>query len=177
MRGGAIADFVTHLGYLAYLFAGRMVDVRTLWSKRVSDSILPADEFRALIKGEKATASLMFSAGGQPAGLWIRVLGTRMQVEASLYDPPRITTRRLRGGTPPLPGLVDGLAESLAVASGTLASLWRKLGGTASYDGLSAIVAATYAALARREPAPVPLDEIDDVARMVAAFTDPERAL
>jgi len=72
---------------------------------------------------------------------------------------------------------VDGLAEASAIARGTIGSLWRKLGGTSSYDGLADSIAQTYLALAGHSPPPVSLDEIDDVARMVADFTDPGRTL
>src|SRR5262249_38675150 len=73
MRGGAIADFLPHIGYIVCMFAGPPCEVRTVWSKRVSDSLLPADEFRALIKGERATAYAAFSANAQPNGFWVRV--------------------------------------------------------------------------------------------------------
>jgi hypothetical protein len=73
--------------------------------------------------------------------------------------------------------MLDGIAESRAVFRGATAGLWRKLGGTAAYDGLPLLVQKTYAALEGKGPSPVPIEEVDDVARMVAAFTDPQRAL
>lgn len=177
MRGGAIADFLTHLGYLAYIFAGRPLDIRCAWAKRNADSLLPADEFRALMKCERSLASVSFSANAQPNGCWLRVAGTRMHAEANLFEPPRLTLRRLRGGAPPLMSLLDGLAESRAVFTGATAGLWRKLGGTSSYDGLPTLMSKTYAAIEKGGPPPVPLEEVDEVAQMVAAFTDPRRAL
>src|SRR5262245_24892111 len=177
MRGGIIADFLTHMCYLVYLFAGRPLGLRTTWSKRAADSPLPADEFRALVKGERATASMSFSGNAQPNGFWLRVAGTRMCVETNLFEPPRLVCRRLRRGPPPLATFVDGLAESQAVLRGTIGGLSRKLGGVSIYDGLVELVARTYGALEQKGPPPVPLEEIDDVARMVAATTSPENML
>jgi predicted dehydrogenase len=177
MRGGAIADFLTHMGYLAYIFAGRPLEIRHTWAKRDRTSLLPADEFRALMKCEKSLASVSFSANAQPNGFWLRVAGTRMHAEANLFEPPRLTLRRLRSGAPPLMSVVDGLSEARAVFRGATAGLWRKLAGTSTYDGLATLMTRTYAALEQGAPRPVPLDEVDDVARMVDAFTDSKLAL
>ena len=98
LRGGLIGDFLTDIAYLAYIFAGPVVDLRTTWTKRVPQSPWAADEFRSFIKGEKATAYVAFSGSAQPDGFWIRVHGTKMQVEANLFEPPRLTLRRLRNG-------------------------------------------------------------------------------
>jgi predicted dehydrogenase len=177
MRGGAIADFLTHVGYLAYIFAGRPSEIRSAWDKRRPESVLPVDEFRALMRCERSLASVGVSASAQPGGCWVRVAGSKGHAEANLFEPPRLTVRRLRGGAPPLATMIDGLAESRALFRAATAGLWRKLGGTASYDGLPLLVQKVYANLAGKGPAPVPIDEVDDVARMVAAFTDPARAL
>lgn len=177
MRGGAIADFLTHIAYLAYLFAGKPLAVRTAWSKRAAVSPLPADEFRALIKGERAMASVAFSANVQPNGFWLRVAGSRLHVEANLFEPPRLTIRRLRPGVAPVMSMVDGLAESRAMLRGAIGGLWRKLAGTASYDGLPELISRMYLALEKKEAPPAPLEEIEAVARMVADFTRPELML
>lgn len=174
LRGGAIADFLTHLAYLTFLFAGAPVTVRSVWSKRVADSVLPADEFRAQVKGERATASVSFSANGRPNGFWVRVSGTRMQAETNIFEPPRLILRRARGRATPITALLDGLGESRAVLGSTIRAFGRKLAGTSSYDGLPQFIARTYAALADGQQAPVSLEEIDVVSRLVAAFTAPE---
>jgi predicted dehydrogenase len=177
MRGGAIADFLTHVGYLAYVFAGRPGEIRSAWEKRRADSVLPVDEFRALMKCERSLASVGVSANAQPSGCWVRVAGSRGHAEANLFEPPRLTVRRLRSGAPPLATMIDGIAESRAVFRGATAGLWRKLGGVAAYDGLPVFVQKTYAALEGGGPSPAPIEEVDDVARMVAAFTDPARSI
>jgi predicted dehydrogenase len=171
LRGGAIGDFLTHLAYLTYMFTGAVTDMRTTWRKRLKDSPLPADEFRAFIKGERATAYVAFNGNVRPYGFWIRVTGTQMHVEANLYEPPRLTVRRLRNGEPAVMSLIDGIAESRDVLFGTVAGFWRKLAGTGSYDGLPELIARTYHAIGSHEPSPIHLAEIDTVARIVDRFT------
>ena len=97
-----------------------------------------------------------------------------MQVETNLFEPPRFTTRRFRSGEPALTSVVDGIAEARDVLTGTVAGFWRKLGGTSSYDGLRELTARTYRSLEKREPQPIPLDEIDEIARLVDSFTAPD---
>src|SRR5258706_14723668 len=87
LSGGVIGDFLPHIAYLVYMFTGKILDVHTGWMKHKSDSPLPADEFRGMIKGERTTAYVSFSGNAQPDGFLIRVVGTRMRVEANLFDP------------------------------------------------------------------------------------------
>lgn len=177
MRGGAIADFLTHIGYLVHAFAGRLSVARSAWEKRDSSSPLPVDEFRALLRCDRSLATVAFSANAQPSGCWLAVSGTRAHAEANLFEPPRLTLRRVRPGAPPLATLIDGVAESRAILRGATAGFWRKLAGTSSYDGLPLFVSKVYAALEDGSPPPVTLDDVDEVARMVAAFTDTECSL
>jgi predicted dehydrogenase len=177
LRGGIIGDFLPHIAYLMHIFTGSVIDLRTLWTKRVVDSPHPADEFRALIKGERATGYVAFSGNAQPGGFWLIVNGTRMRAEANLFELPRITFRRFRSGEPALMSLVDGIIESRDGLKGTVAAFWKKLGGVGSYDGLTEIMARTYHAVEMNEPQPVPLEEIDEVARLVDRLTKPELKL
>jgi len=177
LQGGAIGDFLPHMAYLAHMFTGPVVDLRTVWQKHTSNSPLPADEFRGLIKGERATAIVDFSGNAQPTGFWLRVIGSRMYAETNLFEPPRLTFRRFRKGEPSLASLVDGISEASNVLTGTVAGFWRKLAGTGSYDGLPELIARIYRSLERREAQPIPLDEIDATARLVDSFTEPELKL
>jgi predicted dehydrogenase len=172
LRGGAVGDFLTHIAYLTYMFSGSAINMRTTWAKRLKDSPLPADEFRAFIKGERATAYVAFNGVARPYGFWIRVTGTQMHAEANLYEPPRLTFRKLRGGELAISTLIDGIAESRDVLRGSVAGFWRKLGGTSAYDGLSELIARTYFAIGTHGTPPITLVEIDEVARMVDRFTD-----
>jgi predicted dehydrogenase len=172
LRGGAIGDFLTHIAYLTCMFTGSVLDMRTTWTKRTNDSPLFADEFRALIKGARASAHVAFNGNARPYGFWIRVTGTKMHVEANLYEPPRLTVRRLRNGEPAVMSLIDGVAESRDVLLGSMAGFWRKLAGTSNYDGLPELIARTYHSVESHESAPISLAEIDEVARVVDRFTD-----
>jgi predicted dehydrogenase len=177
LRGGVIGDFLPHIAYLAHMFTGSISDVRTIWRKRVAGSPLPADEFRALLKGERANAYVSFDGNAAPNGFWIRATGTRMHVEANLFEPPRIIARRSRNGEPALMSLADGLSESRDVLRGSVGGFWRKLAGVSSYDGLPEFIADVYRSLEAKEPQPIPLDEIDEIAGLVDRFTRPELQL
>jgi predicted dehydrogenase len=177
LRGGVIGDFLTHIAYLVHIFSGSALDVRTIWRKHTTGSVLPADEFRGMVKGERATAQVAFSGNAQPEGFWVRVSGTRMHAETNLLAPPRLTLRRLRSGEPALSSLLDGVVEARDVLYATIAGFWRKLGGVSRYDGLSELIATTYRALELHQPQPISLDEIDNVARLVERFTEPELKL
>ena len=177
LRGGIVGDFLPHIAYLAYMFTGSIVDLRTTWTKHETDSPMPVDEFRGLIRGERATAYVAFSGNSQLNGYWIRVSGTKMYAEANLLEPPRIVLRRFRSGEPALMSLFDGIAKSGAILRGTVAGFFRKLAGTSSYDGLPELIARTYQALEKGQGQPVPLEEIDDVANLVNRFTSPELKL
>ena len=118
LRGGVIGDFLPHIAYLTYMFAGPVADLRTLWTKRNPATPLPSDEFRAFVKGKRAPAYVGFSATSDVNGYWVRVTGTRMAAEANLLEPPRLTLRRFRPGEPALASLRDGLAEGRATLVG-----------------------------------------------------------
>jgi predicted dehydrogenase len=177
LRGGIVGDFLPHIAYLAYMFAGPIVDLRTIWTKHEAQSPMSADEFRALVRGNRATAYLAFSGNSRLNGYWVRVSGTKMYAEANLLEPPRIVLRRFRSGEPALSSLFDGIAESGTILCGTVAAFLRKLGGTSSYDGLSKLIARTYQAIEKGEEQPVSLEEIDNVAALVHRFTTPQLKL
>jgi predicted dehydrogenase len=171
LRGGAIGDFLPHIAYLVLMFTGPVVDLRTIWTKRQADSPLPADEFRGLVKGTRASASVSFSGNAQPTGFWLRVTGSKMHVECNLYEPPRLSIRRLRKGEPALMTAAGGIAESRAILWSSLAGFWRKLGGVSSYDGLPEFVASVYRAVETHQAQPVSLDELEQAVRLVDQFT------
>jgi predicted dehydrogenase len=172
LRGGAIGDFLTHIAYLTHMFTGSMTDLRATWTKRAGGSPLPADEFHALVKGERATAHVSVNGNAKPYGFWIRVTGTLMYAEANLFESPRLTVRKPRGGELAISTLIDGAVESRDVLRDSVAGLWRKLGGTNSYDGLALLVAQTYDAIESQGAPPISLVEIDEAARIVDRFTD-----
>jgi hypothetical protein len=100
-----------------------------------------------------------------------------MHAEANLFEPPRLTLRRLRSGEPALAKLIDGVTESSQVLKGTVAAFWKKLGGASAYDGMSEMIGATYRALENRDAAPISLEEIDEISRLVDRFCKTELKL
>ena len=175
LRGGAIADFLPHLASLAHLFVGRHRSVRTLWTKR-SATVLQSDEFRAVVEGERGTASLCFSASSQPDAFWLRVYGTRMQASANLFE-TRVTFDGLRPGPKPLRPFINGLQEGRDVARAAVGTLMRKFtGGPGSYEGLFDLLARFYRALQRGTELPVTLTQVLEVNRMVEALKPVEEA-
>jgi predicted dehydrogenase len=172
--GGAIADFLSHLASLSCLFAGAHQSVSTVWSRRDASSPLPSDEFRAMVRGERATASLGFSAHTQPDVFWVRVYGTKMRAETNLFE-PRLTIDRLRKGPKPLMPLWNGLNEMVDVGRGAVGGLWRKLeGGPGAYHGLWELLGRTYQSLCGDSDLPVTPRFVRDVNRLVADLTKKE---
>jgi predicted dehydrogenase len=147
MRGGVVGDFITHMTYIAQMFIGNQAKVKTMWKNQAGDAAALADEFRAVLQTDTALAYLSFSGNAQPAGIWLRVIGTQGQGEANLFEPPRLSVRLQRGGAAPLATLRDGLAEASAIAKTSVAGLYRKFSGAARYDGLEDYLRNCYQSL------------------------------
>lgn len=162
LRGGVIGDFLPHMTYLCAMFTGPVEKVETTWLKRRRNSILPHDEFRALVTGGRATAYLSFTGNGQPAGFWIRVWGTKQYVEVNLYESPRLQRRKVRTAPAPLPSLLNGLSEAASITYGTLASVAGKLGGKSAYDGLLEYLGQIYSSSAAGIALPLSSAELEE---------------
>jgi predicted dehydrogenase len=174
LSGGAIADFLPHLASLANLFIGPHRKAHALWTKR-KPSILPYDEFRALVEGERATAALGFSAASQPDAFWLRVYGERMQATANLFE-TRLTFDRLRPGPKPLRPFFNGLEEGSTIRRAAFATLLGKFtGAPGTFAGLFELLALTYRSLANGSALPVSMEQVLDVNRLVEALK-PQRS-
>lgn len=175
LAGGPIADFLPHLASLAHCFVGPHLRAETIWLKR-TDTILPYDEFHALVNGERATASLTFSSTAQPDAFWLRVYGERMLASANLFE-KRFTTERLRPGPKPFQPLRNGIEEGRAIRNAAVGTLWRKFrGGPGAYDGLYELLRRTYGNLATPEALPVSAQQVLEVNRLVDALKPVGRA-
>jgi predicted dehydrogenase len=170
--GGAIADFLPHLASLAHMFIGPHQTAHPVWVKR-RPSILPYDEFRAVVDGERATAALGFSACSQPDAFWLRVYGERMQATANLFE-TRLTFDGPRPGPKPLRPFFSGLEEGKAIRRAALATLLRKFKGPGPYEGLWDLLERTYRALAGGLAPPIPAQHVLDVNRLVEALKPKE---
>jgi len=173
LAGGAIADFLPHLASLAHHFVGPHRTAETVWTKR-KPSILPFDEFRAVVDAERGTAALAFSSSSQPDAFWLRVYGERMQATANLFE-TRLTFDGPRNVPKPLRPFFSGLEEGKAIRRAALATLLRKFKGPGAYEGLWELLARTYRALADGSAPPVTANHVLEVNRMVEVLKPREQ--
>lgn len=175
LAGGAIADFLPHLASLAHAFVGPHRTIQTVWAKR-KPSLLPFDEFRAVVEAERGTAALGFSASSQPDAFWLRVYGERMQATANLFE-TRLTFDGPRNVPKPLRPFFSGLEEGKTIRRAALATLLRKFKGPGAYEGLWELLARTYRALADGSALPVTASHVLEVNRMVEALKPGQQRL
>jgi len=173
LGGGAIADFLPHLASLAHLFVGPHRTAQTIWTKR-KPSLLPFDEFRALVDCERGTAALGFSSSSQPDAFWLRVYGERMQATANLFE-TRLTFDGLRNVPKPLRPFLSGLQEGRTIRRAALSTLLRKFKGPGAYEGLWELLARTYRALGEGSVLPVTANDLVEVNCMVEALKPKEQ--
>lgn len=167
LEGGVIADFLPHLASLAYFFCGAARSVRAVWEKRAPSSLLPYDEFRALVCGARSTGTLAFSAHSRPDAFRLSVLGSRARATADIFE-DRLTCARIRPGPAPLVPFWNALEESKILRRSAFRLIWRKLGGgPGAYEGLWRLVGRLYESLATSSPPPVSLADMLEVNRLV----------
>lgn len=166
LAGGAIADFLPHLASLAHRFIGPHRQAQSIWTRRKT-TVLPYDEFRAVVEGETGTATLGFSASSQPDAFWLRVYGERMQATANLFE-TRVTFDGPRPGPKPLRPFFNGLEEGKAIRRAAIGTLMRKFrGGPGAYEGLFELLGRTYRGLSQGTPLPISADQVAEVNRLV----------
>jgi predicted dehydrogenase len=175
LAGGAIADFLPHLASLAHRFVGPHRTAQTIWTRRRS-SLLPFDEFRAIVDAERGTAALGFSASAQPDAFWLRVYGERMQATTNLFE-TRLTFDGPRNVPKPLCQFLSGLDEGKTIRRAALSTLLRKFKGPGAYEGLWELVARTYRALAGGSALPITASHVLEVNRMVEALNPKKQRL
>ncbi|MCC5789575.1 MAG: Gfo/Idh/MocA family oxidoreductase [Opitutales bacterium] len=141
LPGGAIHDFLPHLAYLVTLFVGPMRSVQTIWQKREPHSVLPHDEFRAIIEANRSTATIGFSSHTSPPGYWLTVYGTRAMARVNYFE-HRLTFAQ--GGQTLRKRLTEGAYIWQAAATNLQAKL---SGGPDVYEGLHELVKRLYEAL------------------------------
>ena len=169
LAGGVIADFLPDLASLAHLFVGPHRTVQTVWTKR-KPSILPFDEFRALVEAERGTADLGFSSSSQPDAFWLRVYGERMQATANLFE-----TRLIFDGPRNVPKPLRSFASGPTSRRAALVPLLRKFKGVGAYEGLWELLDHTYRALADGTALPITASHVIEVNRMVQALKPKEQ--
>lgn len=153
LPGGLVGDFLPHLASIAHALLGPHKQAFGVWSKR-SESLLPADEYRALVSHEGGTSSLGFSSHARPAGFRVTVIGSRCRARAELYS-TLLAVESDRQAPSPLVPVLNGMSSARSELRGALGGLRRKLdGGPAALEGLWGLVEQLYADLVRgSEPA------------------------
>jgi len=173
LAGGAIADFLPHLASLAHFFIGPHRTAQAVWAKR-KPSLLPFDEFRALVDAERGTAALSFSSGSQPDAFWLRVYGEQMQATANIFE-TRLTFDGPRNVPKPLRPFFSGLEEGKTIRRAAVKTLLRKFKGPGAYEGLWELLTRTYRSLADRSSLPVTASDVLAVNRLVEALKPREQ--
>jgi predicted dehydrogenase len=173
LAGGAIADFLPHLASLAHAFVGPSRLCHTVWNKR-RPTLLPFDEFRAVVNAERGTAALGFSSSSQPDAFWLRVYGEQMQATANLFE-TRLTFDGPRNVPKPLRPFFSGLEEARTIRRAAATTLLRKFKGPGAYEGLWHLIARTYRALSEQSIPPVSARDVLEVNEMVEALRPKER--
>lgn len=161
---GGVADFAPHLASLATAFVGEAGDVTVV---RRGDQ-----ELRALVDGERATATVLFSASARPDSFLVRLDATRLRATANVFEPGVVLERERSSLSRPLVPVMNGMEQSWTLGSSALKSFWGKLnGGPGSYEGLWELVRRTYQALDAGQPPPVSAEQILQVHRLVTKLT------
>jgi predicted dehydrogenase len=174
LRGGVVADFITHLCSLAVALVGPHRRAHALWNKRDSSTPLSSDDFHAVVDAERGTAALHFSARAQPDAFYVVAHGTRMRAIAGLFE-PLFACEPLRSGPRPLQPLQNGFALARAHAGGAIGGLWRKLAGRpAALEGLKELLRRTYDAIRHDAPPPLSLDYLLAAHRLEEALLEQE---
>ena len=174
LRGGVVADFITHLCALSVGLVGPHQRARALWRKRDPSTPLSSDEFHALVDAERGTAALHFSARAQPDAFYVVAHGTRMRVIAGLFE-PLLACESLRAGPRPLQPVRNSLAQARAHACVAVGGLWRKLAGRpAALEGLTELVRLTYDAIRQDTTPPLSLDHLVAVHRLEEELLEQE---
>lgn len=167
-----VADFLTHLCYLAYAFVGEDRQYRAFFNRRTDLLDAPISEFQALVDAEQGTALLSLSGTSQPDAFLVSVQGTKMQATTNLFEVGVVSTR-LIGGPKPLMPIRNMLQRGRSERRNARHSLWRKLGGgPGPYEGLWELVARMYSALQTGSAPPISSAQVTAVNRLVHALEE-----
>ncbi|TWT87529.1 putative oxidoreductase YcjS [Pseudobythopirellula maris] len=167
---GAVSDFITHMAYLAHAFAGRGV-ADGVSCRRRNDSSPSIDSLVATIDGEACVATLAFDAYAQPDEFRLRVHGSRLVVDANLFE-KGLTVTECGESPNPLSPIRGSLSRGAQEVRNAGRSLSRKLsGGPGAYEGLWRLIAGAYESLEAGKAPPISPSHIRSVNRLVAELS------
>lgn len=171
LAAGPIEDYLPHLAAFAYDFCGPVEAARSDWGLHAPGRGLRFDEFRALLRCERATAALSFSAHAQPDLFRVSVHGSAGRATVDLFE-HRMTRAVARSGPRPLVPFWNALEDAATTAASAFQLVGRKLsGGPGAYEGLWDLVRRFHAALAGGQLPHAPRDVLE-VNRIVQALRD-----
>ena len=132
------------------------------------DTACPSCEFRAILEGEQATGSLVFSSSIAPRRQLTRVWGTRQAVEVDL-DGQILRPYRPLSARGPFVKLQIPLSDLRAARRSFRSNLWRFLQGDLQYfAGMKTLFTQFYDAIIQGGPPPIAYRDI----RRVTAIMD-----
>jgi predicted dehydrogenase len=163
--GGAVSDFLPHFAYLCNMFAGPHRKTWRHYGRRLSTP-MPYDEFMAGVEGERATATIYFSASAQPNAFQVRVYGTRLTAEADLFE-PRLAVWLQADGMAGLQPFKSSFRQAAGLIKSGLVGLKIRLAGEQpAMTGLGELIRRIYSALETGGPPPVTLEEVEACVRL-----------
>lgn len=159
LPGGALQNFASHPVSIALAFTGPCGGVSTA-RRRLDPAMQSDDELRALLAGERATALVSVTRHSEPPSFTLRVGGTAGAIEADLYN-DRLYVARPGGG---LTKVTNGVRHGLNLIEGAAALFGKTVTSRLDhFEGLEALIAGLYRAVAEGDEPPVTAAEIDAV--------------
>ena len=156
LPGGAIHDFLPHMGYLALHFFGYPTINRTAshWRNISGNPQVVYDEMDSIIEFDGGTtASTRFRSRVRPDRFRIALHGTEGSVETDIYQPYlRVETRR---AGPQLSPLFNHAANGASLLKSTASNFRNKVLQHSPYHGMPRMLEALYESILNATPPPI----------------------
>jgi predicted dehydrogenase len=172
LPGGALQNFASHPASIAAALIGAPRGV-SVAQRRVQDSSLGHDELRALVTGERGTATIALTSS-KPLRLMVTVQGTTGTMEGDVFA-GRLTAA---GNGSPLGRIAEGLRHGAGHVSSTVATVGRTVSGRNYwFVGFERLLGEFYEAVASGGASPIPVDDLDATNRLVAELFEARNQL
>jgi predicted dehydrogenase len=173
LPGGALRNFVSHPASVVVALVGAPRSV-CVSQRRLHPSALGNDELRALVAGERGSATITVTSNGKPSNFTLRVQGTRATMDGDVFG-GRLQAERVGS---PLVRIADGGRRAAAQLSSTLGTVARTVGGRNYwFVGFERLVSDFYDAIRAGSGSPIPVAEMDAANQLVAELFEPGNQL
>jgi predicted dehydrogenase len=172
LPGGALQNFASHPASIVVALVGMAREVRVA-QRSVNEASLGKDELRALVTGERGTATIALTSA-KPLRLTLKVQGTKGTMEGDVF------AGRLQGSGngSPLGRIAEGVRHGVGHMSSTVATVTRTVAGRNYwFVGFERLVGDFYDAIATGGRPPIPLEDIDATNRLVAELFEARNQL